>query len=49
MGKTRSKKMVAKGDGGSRMRELDLVKQRLKLNIIVVNVLEAIFKQMFLK
>lgn len=33
MGKTRSKKMVTKGDGGSRMRELDLIKQRLKLNI----------------
>ena len=33
MGKTRSKKIVAKGDGGSRMKELDLIKQRLKLNI----------------
>ena len=33
MVKTRSKKMVAKGDGGSRMREIDLIKQRLKLNI----------------
>ena len=33
MGKTRSKKMVTKGDGGSRMKELDLIKQRLKLNI----------------
>lgn len=25
--------MVAKGNGGRRMRELDLIKQRLKLNI----------------
>ena len=33
MGKTRSEKRVTKGDGGSRMNELDLIKQRLKLNI----------------